>query len=189
MSAISDSCRSPSVRISESSRLSRDCQIVRKYVYPRKKPVAPLARQVAVLGNCSLRRLKRLLLVLYLLHPCSRRQLLHALLYLLHPCSRPHRVPETPQPGDNAVFHARRMKTPCYGASPLGEPQLRCRYLARPPPKVRSCLRQLRSQPSWFQCCEDQIDGPLVATGPENPPIVPARRNSLRRPLCRHRPE
>jgi hypothetical protein len=30
-------------------------------------------RQVAVPGNCSMRRLKRLLLVLYLLHPCSRR--------------------------------------------------------------------------------------------------------------------
>jgi len=29
-----------------------------------------------LLGNCSLRRLKRLLLVLYLLRPCSRRQLL-----------------------------------------------------------------------------------------------------------------
>ena len=30
-------------------------------------------RQIAVPGNCSMRRLKRLLLVLYLLHPCSRR--------------------------------------------------------------------------------------------------------------------
>jgi hypothetical protein len=35
---------------------------------------APCSRQLL------LRRLKRLLLVLYLLHPCSRRQL------LLHPC-------------------------------------------------------------------------------------------------------
>jgi hypothetical protein len=39
-------------------------------------------------GNGSLRRLERLRLVLYLLHPCSRRQPLPALLYLLHPCSR-----------------------------------------------------------------------------------------------------